>query len=179
MYNLKENEYYKVLFNNVLLVSPNDIKELGYVDDNYDEKKLNTIIKSVQDLYIEPALGSKLYNKVLFEVHENVYADTDNNNLIDGYIIYAVCNLVKSETIIAGYDYTNSGVIQRVNEKIDNTSLKDLQAISSHYKNIADSYIKKMQMFIEVNIKRYPEFRDSNTYGTKKNDTPYYCAINI
>ena len=167
------------MLNNILIVSPNSIKNLGYISENYDDSKLNTLIKSVQDLFLEPALGSKLYNKILEEINKEEELDIIYKNLIDGYIIYAISNFVKSETIIASYDYTNSGVIQRGDDKIYPTSLKDLQQISNHYRNIADSYVLKMQLFIKQNIDDYPQFNDNNNNAIKTDKTPFYVAINL
>lgn len=75
---------------NVLLIDENILKERTAIHGNIDPKLLYPEIKAAQDMYIEPILGSALYNKIINEVDAGTITGT-YKALLDDYIIDALC----------------------------------------------------------------------------------------
>ncbi len=54
---------------NILLISETILKERTKLHSNVDPKLLFPDIKVAQDMYIEPLLGTALYNKILDDIN--------------------------------------------------------------------------------------------------------------
>lgn len=78
---------------NILLVSDTMIKERTVIHGNIDPKLIYPDIKVAQDMYIQPLLGSALYNKIQTLINTNTISDGANVNyktLLDNYIVDAL-----------------------------------------------------------------------------------------
>jgi hypothetical protein len=67
---------------NILFISVQSIKDRTGLHANVDEKLVLPEIKTAQDMYILPALGSALYNRL--------EAGVDSNNLTANGVIISV-----------------------------------------------------------------------------------------
>src|SRR5690242_15664146 len=93
-----------------LLVSDEMIIERTAVHGNIDPKLLYPDIKVAQDMYIHPALGTALYNKLLADV-AGVGPAGNYKTLIDKYIVDALMWYTLAEMpLTLSYQFWNKGV---------------------------------------------------------------------
>ena len=140
---------------NTLFISATILKERTGVHDNIDEKLLFPEIKTSQDMYIHPLLGTALYDKLQLEVNASGIwqpAAADYKALLDNFITDALCYYTLSE-LPAGisYQFWNKGVVRKVG---DNTELPDMSTlidISNHYRRKAEFYGERLALHLKQN----------------------------
>lgn len=134
---------------NVLLISADILKERTGVHDNIDEKLLFPEIKTCQDMYIHPILGTALYDKIVSDVNASGTTTGEYKILLDDYIIDALCYYTLSE-LPAGisYQFWNKGVVRKVGDNTELPQMSDLIDISNHYRKKAEFYGERLTLYL-------------------------------
>ena len=144
---------------NVLLISDVAIKERTGLHTNVDPKLIYPEIKCAQDMYIEPILGSALFNKLQTEVAagtvSGVYKDLMDNMIADALIYYTMTVL----PITTSYQIWNKGVVRRAGNDTESVSRSELNDLSNSFKDKAEFYADRLRRFLrQYASQRYPEF---------------------
>lgn len=148
---------------NILFISVDTIKNRTGLHNNVDEKLILPEIKTAQDMYILPALGTTLYNKLQNDINCNTLS-CDYKTLINDYIVDALINFVLSELPQGlSYQFYNKGLVRKSS---DNTELPDMQTlidIANRYKNRAEFYKQRLIKYLKQNMTLFPEYQN---YGS-------------
>lgn len=134
---------------NILLISDVMIKERTAIHGNIDPKLLYPEIKTSQDMYIHPILGTALYNKLLSDV--NVSGITgDYKTLLDSYIVdplmyYTLASL----PIPISYQFWNKGVIRKQGTETELPSMSELIDLANHYRIRAEWYGERLTKYLK------------------------------
>ena len=141
------------------IILPSVVKERMSLHDNVDDKLIYPEIKAVQDLYIMPLLGSTLYNKILTDIANNTLSG-DYKDLMDNYLIMAICNYVMSELPEGlNYQFWNKGVSQKTVDNATQPSMSEMYSIVAKYKSRAEHYVNRARMYlIEYGNEKFPEY---------------------
>lgn len=141
------------------IILPSVVKERMSLHDNVDDKLIYPEIKAVQDLYIMPLLGSTLYNKILSDIAAVTLAG-DYKDLMDNYLIMAICNYVMSELPEGlNYQFWNKGVSQKTVDNATQPSMSEMYSIVAKYKSRAEHYVNRARMYlIEYGNEKFPEY---------------------
>ena len=141
------------------IILPSVVKERMSLHDNVDDKLIYPDIKAVQDLYIMPLLGSTLYNKILSDIAAGTLAG-DYKDLMDNYLIMAICNYVMSELPEGlNYQFWNKGVSQKTVDNATQPSMSEMYSIVAKYKSRAEHYVNRARMYlIEYGNEKFPEY---------------------
>lgn len=141
------------------IILPSVVKERMSLHDNVDDKLIYPEIKAVQDLYIMPLLGSTLYNKILTDIAAGTLAG-DYKDLMDNYLIMAICNYVMSELPEGlNYQFWNKGVSQKTVDNATQPSMSEMYSIVAKYKSRAEHYVNRARMYlIEYGNEKFPEY---------------------
>lgn len=146
---------------NILMIDVPTLKARTGIHDNIDEKLIYPEIKAAQDLYILPIVGTALYNRILNDINLGTLAG-DYKNLVDNYLIDALCNWVLSELPIGiTYQFWNKGVAVKTSDNTNQPTMGELFDIANKYKNRAEAYGKKAIMFLKQSVgvnNMYPEY---------------------
>jgi len=159
---------------NILLLSDAILKERSVIHDNMDPKLIYPDIKVAQDMYIEPILGTALYNKLQTIVADGTITDAGNADyklLLDKYIIDALVYYVMSMLPIdSSYQFWNKGVSRKSSQDVDLPSMSDLVEVSKNYQNRAEFYGNRLKRFLldqTSRLQKYPEYvNPGNTIDT-------------
>jgi hypothetical protein len=115
---------------NTLFISVQSIKDRTGLHANVEEKLVLPEIKTAQDMYILPALGSALYNELQTAVDANTYTQLQTT-LLDDYIVDCLIYFVMSELPQGlSYQFYNKGLIRKTGEY-----LKQNNALYPNYLN--------------------------------------------
>lgn len=148
---------------NVLLISDLMIKERTSVHGNIDPKLIYPDIKVAQDMYIEPLLGTALYEKLQDLVSSDEIsqpANADYKNLIDRFICDALMYYTLSElpTTIS-YQFWNKGVLRKQGDNTSLPSMSELIDLSNKYKDRAEFYADRLMKYVKQNAStKFPEY---------------------
>lgn len=164
---------------NILLISDQTIRDSSFLSDNVDPKQLLPTVKAVQDRYIRPLVGSKLYKK-LQELVEAGAVGAPYKALLDDYIRdtllwYTLAHLPWPLM----FKYLNKGIMQRTAETAQQPSFSDAQAMASWCKDFAEGYAQDTINHLKANAKDYPEYDnpDCGIDGVRPDHTQYDCGV--
>lgn len=146
---------------NILFISEQSLKDSSQLSDNVDPKLLLPSIKAVQDLTIQPLLGTALYNKLqdLISDGGGVLTDGPYKTLLDLYIKDTqVWYTLADMPYHLRYRLINKGVITREGEAISTVSTTDIEKVMDHFRNKAQSYAQRTIDYLKTNYNLYPEY---------------------
>lgn len=170
---------------NILLISPETLKERSSVHGNVDAKLIYNDIKFAQDLYIPRLLGTALYDKLQTLISNNTIGDAGNVNykrLLDEYLADVLIYYTLSELPVSlSYQFWNKGVVRKQGESTTQPSMSELVDLADKYKNRAEHYAQRMRLWVVQNAGSpnnwFPEYL--NPGSTIDSITPEQRAFSL
>lgn len=138
---------------NILIVSPQMLKDRTALHTNVEDKLILPEIKAAQDMYLLPLLGSALFDKIIGMIGDSSIGNAPNadyKNLVDNYLIDMMVNYVMSELPLGiTYQIWNKGVATKTTDSSNTPSMSELFDIASKYKQRAEYYEKRARKFLQ------------------------------
>ena len=148
---------------NVLFISVDSIKDRSGLHNNLDEKLIFPEIKAAQDIYILPALGSALYNRLQTGITNNDLTALETT-LLNDYIVDTLVNFVLSELPQGlSYQFYNKGLLRKAGDNSEYPSMQDMIDVANRYKARGEFYKQRMIKYLRQNITSYPLY---SNYGS-------------
>lgn len=146
----------------VLLVSTEYIKARSSIFENVNDKVLREAINDSQTIYIEPLLGSPLYDEIIAEVEaDNV--STANKTLLDEYIVPTLKFYALFEaSVFVTTAYTPTGAKKLVQESSAELTPNEFKAYQDKWQSRGEFFAKKAILFLkqESNDGNYPLYKE-------------------
>jgi hypothetical protein len=143
---------------NTLFISVQNIKDRTGLHANVDEKLVLPEIKTAQDMYILPALGSALYNELQTAVDANAYTNLQNT-LLNDYIADCLIYYVLSELPSGlSFQFYNKGLIRKTGENQETPSMQDMIDVANRYRARAEFYKQRLIKYLKQNNALYPNY---------------------
>lgn len=143
---------------NTLFISVQNIKDRTGLHANVDEKLVLPEVKTAQDMYILPALGSALYNQLQTAVENNTYTN-EETTLLDEYIADCLVYYVMSELPMGlSYQFYNKGLLRKSGENTEKPSMQDMIDVANRYRSRAEFYKQRMIKYLKQNNTSYPNY---------------------
>ena len=143
---------------NTLFISVQSIKDRTGLHANVDEKLVLPEIKTAQDMYILPALGSALYNELQNAVDTATYTQLQTT-LLDDYIVDALIYFVMSELPQGlSFQFYNKGLLRKTGENQESPSMQDMIDVANRYKARAEFYKQRLIKYLKQNNALYPNY---------------------
>lgn len=145
------------------LITAQYIKTNTSMGGNVDPDKFMHLLDNVQDLILEPALGTALFDKIVTDF----VADSLSGNyliLFNDYIKKVLCKSVYAQYLFDGVVLAqNTGIYENLPQNGQRAELESRQYIAKSNQSNADAYLERMNRFLEeVNITEYdnPQVND-------------------
>jgi hypothetical protein len=143
---------------NTLFISVQSIKDRTGLHANVDEKLVLPEIKTAQDMYILPALGSALYAELQTAVEANSFTALQTT-LLDDYIVDCLIYYVMSELPQGlSYQFYNKGLIRKTGENQESPSMQDMIDVANRYRARAEFYKQRLIKYLKQNNALYPNY---------------------
>jgi hypothetical protein len=144
---------------NILLVSDLMIKDRTTIHGNIDPKLIYPHIKLAQDKFIEPLLGTALFDKLLADI-EGGTVTGDYKTLLDRYIVDTLMYYVLAELPVPlSFQFWNKGVVRKQGEDTETPTMEELISIVNIYKNNAEFYAGRLTKYLRQNApEKFPEY---------------------
>ena len=147
-----------------LFISEKYIKENSAIDENTDYKKILPSVWQCQRQYIEPLLGTKLYEYLLVEVldliNNSVPLDANDKILIDDYIRDAHLYWLEYELQIPLlYEFRNKNVSKKRSDEATPIDLKESYRIENRFKKKAEFFSERLTDYLCANMALYPTYK--------------------
>lgn len=147
----------------VYLISAQYIKDRSIINENVDNKYLNSTIVMCQDINLQQLLGSDLYNEIKTQVTASTLTAA-NTTLLNNYILPYLLNLVQAEIVIpATFKITNQSVVTKNSEVGSSVDARQLQMLKGQLDNQAQFYGERMRKYLLANTATYPLYLNGNT----------------
>jgi len=147
------------------LISMAVVKDYSIIDENVEDKVLKTSIYEAQEQYLEPILGTTLYNKLLADTEAKVlhsdYQDLIVNHVWD-FLIPAVQYKLTLNLI---YRYTNKSIVKDNNEISTSISLQELNVRRQELEQSMKYHQQKLILHLQNNTAKYPEYEEVSDEG--------------
>jgi hypothetical protein len=150
---------------NILFISVDTIKDRTGLHFNTDEKLVNPEILTAQDMYILPALGTALYERLQDGIQNNNLTQVESN-LLDVYIAPTLVYYVMSELPMGlSYQFYNKGLIRKSGEGQENPSAAELIDVADRYKVRAEFYKQRLVKYLldRSGFGTFPEYNNPGT----------------
>lgn len=133
----------------ILFITPQTIKERTGLHANVDEKLVNPEIMTAQDMFIHPALGTGLYNRLQDGIAANNLTATEQD-LIDTYITPTLVYYVLGELPMGlSFQFYNKGLIRKTGAEQLDPSAADLVDVADRYKARAEWYKNRLIKYVK------------------------------
>lgn len=143
---------------NILFITETLFKERTGASKMIDSKQLFPMIKVAQDMYIHPALGSRLYNRLQTGI-ENDDLNNDEVTLLDNYITDTLVWYTMSMLPMSmGYQLFSKGFLQKTSEESTPLAQKELELIEQKYLSMAEWYKTRLIRYLQENYLLYYEY---------------------
>ena len=147
----------------ILLINFDDVLHYTALSGNIDVAKINPHIYNSQILYLEPILGSDLYEKMISLVDTNDINSsgyTEYKTLLDTYITPSLAfHTVELYIPLNAFQVADGGVYQMQATNAQTSILSDIERIATKYKVIGSKYDLKLDAFLKKNAVTYPEYQ--------------------
>ena len=160
---------------NILFISVKTIKDRTGLHNNVDDKLVLPEIKAAQDIYILPALGTALYERLQDGVNNN-NLNPDETILLDNYIVDTLVNYVLSELPQGlSFQYYNKGLLKKTGDDFESPSMQDMLDIAHRFKSRAEYYKQRLIKYLKEKQTLYPQYANyGNRYDSIKPENDAY-----
>lgn len=146
---------------NALLVSETAVKKYGIIDSNVDPKLIEATTIIVQDLQLQPILGTSLYNELLTQCPTFTSL---NITLMDDYIVPFLLNAIIADGCTTFlYRFSNKGPVTSNSENDFPISTDQVNIIEQKWQGRAEFYSKRLSLYLCEKSTDYPLYASGNT----------------
>jgi len=145
---------------NTLFIGATAIKERTSVHTNIDDKLIMPEIKTAQDMYILPALGTALYTRLQNGIVANNLT-ANETALLDDYVTDTLTYYVLSELPVGlSFQFYNKGLIRKTSDNSDQPNMQDLIDVANRFRSRAEFYKQRMIKYLQQSATSnlFPEY---------------------
>lgn len=155
-------------FYNTLLISPQELKQESLINANVEEKTLNVIVQTAQEIYLCKIIGTPLFRKlqelVYNKVKENKGPKIDDNGnetyneLLEDYVKpYLKYKAMEQFAVENSFKMRNIGTVRNSDTNVTYTDLDSIRFLQHHYSTYVAEYEDRLSKFICANKENLPE----------------------
>ena len=150
----------------ILFITPQTIKERTGLHANVDEKLVNPEIMTAQDMFILPALGTALYNRLQDGIDNNNLT-AQESDLLDTYITPTLVYYVLGELPMGlSFQFYNKGLIRKTGTDQVEPTAADLVDVADRYKSRAEFYKNRLIKYVKETASKGVYFQQYINPGT-------------
>jgi hypothetical protein len=151
---------------NICFINVNTIKERSALHSNVDDKLILPEILTAQDMFLLPALGTALYNRLQSGI-ENNNLTADEVDLLDNFITNPLVYYTLSELPMGlSYQFYNKGLVRKTSDNTDTPNMQDLIDVASRYRTRAEFYTQRLIKHLKQVSSTTNKFQEYVNYGS-------------
>lgn len=163
----------------VMLCSVKDVKLMGSISENIDDKYITAAIWDAQEFKLRTILGDRLLAKLKTLVNTSALAQNPAYEHLADLCNNMLCYQAMANVCLnASFKITNAGVVTTPDEKVNVASMKDINIVRSEYQSCADVRILDIQRYLIDNRTTFPELNENTKHEQRPNlHTMENCGI--
>jgi len=151
---------------NICFINVNTIKERSALHSNVDDKLILPEVLSAQDMFLLPALGTALYDRLQDGI-ENNNLTADEVDLLDNFITNPLVYYTLSELPVGlSYQFYNKGLVRKTSDNTDTPNMQDLIDVASRYRTRAEFYTQRLIKHLKQVSSTTDKFQEYVNYGS-------------
>ena len=143
------------------LITEEYFKTYSPISDNYNIKDIKPYFHVAEKLWIEPIIGTPLYEELLDEVEKNEVTPENATLLLNIYPLLAFAIVYESLPFV-GYHLSQVGITKGKSENSEPVSINDVNYISTQLRNQCETMKKLLKKFLDDNAEHYPLYYADN-----------------
>jgi hypothetical protein len=167
----------------VLLISEQKLKDSTAINLNVDVNILLPYVLQAQTLYIEPKLGTQLYEHIKGLIQAGTIGNVGNaayKTLLDDYISFVLVNYSFYHAIpYLRFKVENGNIYSKTSENGTALSTEESQSLREEISNTAQYYTERLIEYIRNNIGDYPEYSTNSGADVNPDKNAYYNGMNL
>ena len=162
----------------ILMISENKLKNSTAINMNVSVDLLLPYIRQSQKLYIEPRLGTELYEKIKTDISNNTLTGV-YKTLVDDYIADALVNYAFYHCgPFLRFRVENGNIYSKNSETGTALSTEEAQHLREEILNTAQYYDKRLEQHLHNNQSNFPELTQNTGEEISPKSQVYYSGIN-
>ena len=162
-----------------LLLSAENFKLTMPVSQSCENTLISPIILQAQDKFIQPVLGTDLFEKLKTDIQGNSLSG-DYLTLVRDYILKCLCQysyaMLLPQLRVRSVRHS---VVQMDNEQGASVSYDDIKPLISTAENMGEFYRERLIDYLQHNSSLFPEYKTNNEDQMSATTRNYYSGINM
>jgi len=167
----------------VLFISEAKLKDSTAINLNVDTKILLPYVLQAQRIYIEPKLGTTLYQKLETLITAGTIGNVGNEaykTLVDEYIGDCLPSWAFHMCIpYLRFKTENGNIYSKTSETGNALSTEEAQHLREEVRNNAEYFTERMIQYITNNITLFPEYNTNSGADISPDQNAYYNGMNL
>jgi hypothetical protein len=167
----------------VLLISEQKLKDSTAINLNVDVNILLPYVLQAQTLYIEPKLGTQLYEHIKGLIQAGTIGNVGNaayKTLLDDYISFVLVNYSFYHAIpYLRFKIENGNIYSKTSETGTALSTEESQSLREEISNTAQYYTERLIEYIRNNTSLFPEYSTNSGADVNPDKNAYYNGMNL
>jgi hypothetical protein len=167
----------------VLLISEQKLKDSTAINLNVDVNILLPYVLQAQTLYIEPKLGTQLYEHIKGLIQAGTIGNVGNaayKTLLDDYISFVLVNYSFYHAIpYLRFKVENGNIYSKTSETGTALSTEESQSLREEISNTAQYYTERLIEYIRNNTSDFPEYSTNSGADVNPDKNAYYNGMNL
>lgn len=141
-----------------IFITEDYLKENTVINGNVDFKYLLANLKVVEDVYIQPILGTNLYRELNSQISNNTVTPL-NVTLIEEYVQPAMIHYLLSELPYdMVYKWENKSIVKKSSDNSTPIELNEIEKLAEKKLQIARFYSQRLIDYLCANKELYPAY---------------------
>ena len=167
----------------VLFISESKLKSSTAINLNLSTDLLLPYVLQAQKLYVEPKLGTDLYQKLESLITAGTIGNVGNEaykTLVDDYIGDMLPNWAFYHAIpFLRFKIENGNIYSKTSETGTALTTEESQSLREEISNTAQYYTERLIEYIRNNTSLFPEYSTNSGADVKADKNAYYNGMNI
>ena len=163
----------------VLFISQEKLVESTALNLNIDTNLLIPYVRQAQKLYVEPKLGTQLYEALKTKITAGNLTGA-YKTLVDEYIGDMLPNWAFYHLIpYLRFKIENGNIYSKTSETGVALSTEEAQHLREEVRNTAEYYTERMIEYVRDNVGSFPEYNQNTGADISPNTNAYYNGMNL
>lgn len=137
------------------LITEEYFKTYSPIPDNYNIKEIKPYFHVAEKLWIEPIIGTPLYEELLDEVDKDEVTPEHATLLLNIYPLLAFAIVYESLPFVS-YHLSQVGITKGKSENSDSVSINDVNYITTQLRNQCETMKMLLKKFLDEHAEYYP-----------------------
>lgn len=143
------------------LINEAYFKQYSPIPDNFNIKDIEPYFKVAEKIWVEPLLGTPLYEELLEQVNENTLTE-ENSTLLLVLYPYLSFAIVFECLPFLSYHISEVGITKGKSDNSDSVSINDVNYINTHIRSQVEVMKTQLKKFLDEHSDNFPLYKPDN-----------------